>query len=350
MKNLNIDRLAANAGQNRHATARCSVLITLAMALCGATKIQAQYQLSPLDYFAAGINDSGTILADDGLGDSLLVNGDSVAINVLPDGVILQSGGINAQGTIIGLAITDDYSSTFAFVLTKQGKDTHLTIPGGSSVLPMGINSSGVVVGTYRARNPDNNRFFTHGFIWDATGPKTFDVPGSSNTYLRGINASGTMVGSYTSIGVAHSFMLAGSKITPLYLPGALQNFANGINSLGQIVGSYTSSANPGLNLGYIYDNGAVTPVGSVFSADQAPLSFQQPFDFGGGVSGTVTWVQSKNFTDVMGINDSGEIFGQCYVDYTVAVIDCDSCGLTPADFGDELTFGYFTGARDGSS
>jgi uncharacterized membrane protein len=138
-----------------------------------------------------------------------------------------------------------------------------------------------------------------------------------------------------------------GSTFSPLEIPGALSSYASGINSQGQIIGSYKSA--PDLHRGFIYDRGVITPVDSFFSEEEAPASLgTEPFDFGDGTSGTITWIRSESFTFLNAINDRGDILGGSQVWYA-AQVDCNGCGLTSDDFGNQLFLATFAGERDGS-
>ena len=342
--------------QNTKRQLGCLALMALALSPITALEIQAQYQLTPFHVpgyfgFPSGINNNGTIALNAFFffgpggprGGPVLVKGDSITPVSVPNLRGFRMEGINSQGTIVGYAYPLTSSTTLGVVRTQLGEVTILTIPGASATEPMGINTRGVVVGS--VTDGDG----THGFIWDSTGPQVFDAPGADVTYLRGINASGTAVGNSTIGGTSHAFSLAGTRFSPLHIPGASSSFANGINSLGQIVGSYQSAAHPDLNRGFIYDRGAVIPVDSIISEEETPPTLPpEPFDFGDGISGTVTWVRSERFTFVNGINDRGDFVGGSEVGYA-AQIDCDGCGLTPDDFGGYVFIATFTGERDGS-
>jgi uncharacterized membrane protein len=330
-------------------------LMALALTFLTALETQAQYQIATFDVpgyfgFPAGINNNGTIALNSWFfigpngpsGGPVLVKGDSATPVSVPNLRYLSMEGINAHETIVGTAYPEDSFELLGVVRTKQGEVTILNIPG-ASVMPMGINNRGVVVGSVTAEKG------THGFIWDASGPTLFDAPGADVTYLRGINTSGIVVGNYVKAGTSRAFSLEGSKVSLLNLPGATSSFASGINSRGEIAGSYSSAAEPNLNVGFVYDRGIVMPVPSIISEEDAPPTLpSEPFDFGDGVSGFINWVRMQRFTVVYGINDRGDIVGGSTVEY-VATIDCDGCGLNPEDFGGYVFIGTFTGERDGS-
>jgi uncharacterized membrane protein len=274
----------------------------------------------------------------------VLVKGDSVTPISIPNGVFPSVGGINSQGSIVGWAHTEDFSSSFGFLRTKQGEVTSLTIPGALATMPMGINAHGVVAGSVVGE--DRSR---HGLIWDSTGPTLFDAPGADFTELSGINAPGTVIGNYMSGGTSRAFTLTGSRFSPLDLPDALSSFAGGINDPGQIVGYFQSAADQELWRGFIQYRGVVTPVDYVLSEEDAPPSFPpEPFDWGDLGSGTVTYVRASVFTGITGINDRGDIVGRAGVGYK-PVVECGGCGLTADDFFALGLLDTFTGEPDGS-
>jgi len=73
------------------------------------------------------------------------------------------------------------------------------------------------------------------------------DFPSALMTQLNGINSAGLVVGSYEDDAGGHGFLLQNGAYTTIDYPGAQYSYAQGINDNGQIVGL----ANP---LGYLYD------------------------------------------------------------------------------------------------
>ncbi len=117
-----------------------------------------------------------------------------------------------------------------------------------------------------------------------AVGSRTFttlDFPGAVHTFLQGINNAGQIVGQYTdSTGKSHAFLFSGGTFTTLTIniPGVtiINSFAGGINNLGQSVGGYNEH-------GFLLSGGTATTID----------------------------VPGANFTNPLGINDSGQIVGR---------------------------------------
>jgi len=150
---------------------------------------------------------------------------------------------INDSGVVVGQSVGT------AFVRTPDGNMTNFAINGANVITPTGINSSGVVTGSYE----DANRVM-HGFVRDATGAiTTFDAPNAcltsrDGTWATGINAGGVVTGYYyTSAGqtcLAHGFVRAvDGTITSFDVPNAFQTLALGENDKGEIVGEWFGTA-----------------------------------------------------------------------------------------------------------
>lgn len=154
-----------------------------------------------------------------------------------------QATAINDSGVVVGQSVGT------AFVRTPDGNMTNFAINGANVITPTGINSSGVVTGSYE----DANRVM-HGFVRDATGAiTTFDAPNAcltshNGTWPTGINAGGVVTGYYyTSAGqtcLAHGFVRAvDGTITSFDVPNAFQTLALGENDKGEIVGEWFGTA-----------------------------------------------------------------------------------------------------------
>ena len=112
-----------------------------------------------------------------------------------------------------------------------------------------------------------------------------FRHPGSSQTYVTGVSNTGVIVGYYIdSQANDQGFALSNGEYTDINYPGASSTIPSGINSSGAIVGYYFS---PALNAwqAFLYSNGAYTTIGPN--------------------AGCIN-------TDAYGINDLGQIAGDC--------------------------------------
>ena len=71
------------------------------------------------------------------------------------------------------------------------------------------------------------------------------DFPGAATTEVSGINSSGVMVGSYTdNMGSTHGFKLDGDTFTGFDYPGAITTFAFSVNARGDVAGSFLDATN----------------------------------------------------------------------------------------------------------
>ena len=83
---------------------------------------------------------------------------------------------------------------------------TTIDVPGASETLPIGINSRGQIVGTYRDSTG------VHGFLYDGGVFTPIDVPGASATLAFGITPSGQIVGFYSDSTGQHGFLATPKK------------------------------------------------------------------------------------------------------------------------------------------
>src|SRR5437867_7082682 len=149
-------------------------------------------------------------------------------------------------------------------------------VPGAAETALLGINSLGVMVGTYF-----DSSNVAHGFIDNAGTITTVDFPGSTSTNARGINDNSDVVGTYyDAIQGFHGFAEIGGVFTTLDYPGATQTYAIAINASGQVAGTWTDGNYSGH--GFIWANGVFTSL-----------------DFPGALD-----------TEVRGLNNAGKIVG----------------------------------------
>ena len=184
-----------------------------------------------------------------------------------------------------------------SFTRSKKGRFSRpILFPGATVTNAAGINSSGLVCGSFevnvpempqnkeRAGFPDRpeNIIVTHGFFFDGSTYTQFDLPGSDNTYLTGVNDAGDFCGySSTTTGFHIGFVSIGGVITTFSGPGGVTISPLAINNLGQIVGYY----NP---------------------PDSAHGFFREA---DGTLTNPVDYPNAK-YTTLSGINDAGLIIG----------------------------------------
>jgi uncharacterized membrane protein len=176
--------------------------------------------------------------------------------------------GVNASGTVVGSmcglqeacgeatvgehAFAADYTPSYGYTLTP------MDFPGAASTIGGGINSQGVVVGSYCVTDTSCGTFESdHGFEFQGGVYTTVDFPGAKFTSINAINDNGDMVGVYGTQ-KAHGFLLHNGVFTTLDVPnaGRFENFES-INSAGVIVGTYTDAQNK--SHGFEYINGVST-------------------------------------------------------------------------------------------
>jgi probable HAF family extracellular repeat protein len=157
-----------------------------------------------------------------------------------------------------------------------------IDFPDATSTQANGINTSGMVVGTYRDATS------IHGFSREADGTyRRFDVHNAIFTSATGISDDGRIVGTYQDQdGKTHGFVHMGTS-RPIDVPGAGATCATGINSVGQIVGSFGASCPRGATQGFLLAKGVFSPAVVFHTSDVTATS-----------------------TTVSGINSAGQIVG----------------------------------------
>jgi probable HAF family extracellular repeat protein len=163
---------------------------------------------------------------------------------------------------------------------------TEFDVPGSTFTNAVGINSSGVVVGSFGAATQPGGR----GYLRDAAGNiTTFYVPNSMNTQPNCINDAGEVAGLLFDSAGYHGFIRdAAGNITVFDVPGSDPRFGTepeGINSSGQVTGVWQDSP-------HVY-HGFTRQASGEFTTFDAPGS---------------TYIIPYS------INDSGEVTGNGYV------------------------------------
>ena len=95
---------------------------------------------------------------------------------------------INNTNVIVGFVVVGRV--TVAFVI-KNGVYHQLSFGGRTNTQALGVNSSGVVVGSFLDAHGK-----MHGFLWTSTGLHQIDAPlGKGGTLINGVNDRGVLVG-----------------------------------------------------------------------------------------------------------------------------------------------------------
>jgi hypothetical protein len=111
---------------------------------------------------------------------------------------------------------------------------TGIDYPGAMQTRALGINSAGIVVGSF------DDSDGTHGFVLREGRFSSINVPGSTSTQARAINAREEIVGySADADGNLHGFFLHEGHFRVIDIPFATETRAEGINDAGVISGEY---------------------------------------------------------------------------------------------------------------
>lgn len=142
--------------------------------------------------------------------------------------------GLNSNGVVVGSFINS--SSAFEGYIYRNGKYETIVFPGSVGFTQAsGINDSNVVVGDFTGSD-----HLTHGFLLTPNGEfAQYDVAPGASTYVFGINNAANFVG-FTSFQGQPSvgFVDIGGTVTEFTFMGDY-TFASGINSVNDIVGYF---------------------------------------------------------------------------------------------------------------
>ncbi|HEY1940169.1 MAG TPA: hypothetical protein VGJ33_19745 [Candidatus Angelobacter sp.] len=140
--------------------------------------------------------------------------------------------GVNDLGDIVGQF--NDHGSNVGFLL-HNGKLTIISFPGAKQgTLPLSINNSGVVVGTYMLF-PDD---IPHGFIWKNGNFTNLTTPAGFIATPNKISNGGDIVGSFVDANlIEHGFSLDKGRFTSIDFPGSIDTRILAVNSFDNVVG-----------------------------------------------------------------------------------------------------------------
>lgn len=154
-------------------------------------------------------------------------------------------------------------------------------VPGSSSVLVTGINSSGEMVANYTdSAGSDHCELISGSTITQIVDPNQTGTGPGNGTNCRGINNSGQIVGSYSFTPWGNGFLYSGGTYIDVIVPGATAGtIAYGLNNAGGIVGSFADNVG---QHGFLY-----TVSNSTYTTLNVP---------------------GATYTLAIGVNDGGEI------------------------------------------
>ena len=239
-----------------------------------------------------------------------------------PNAPATSVAGINNSGQIVGsysVASSGGYQ-TFGFLLSS-GSYTQIMVPGSLNTYAYGINNAGAIVGTYY-----QTATICHGFLLVANALKSIDFPGSTCSAASGINDSNQIVGWYSdNNGQSHGFLLSGGTFTSIDPPLSTQVTARKINNSGLVLGDYVVANRAGYGF-YLFKDGTYSNVNvpGILSVrgmnnkgeivgECAVGSAYDGYVSNGTLFNTFTAGSSSSPMQLMDINDYGQVIGSSY-------------------------------------
>jgi len=151
---------------------------------------------------------------------------------------------VNNSMTVTGSYLTRGGGSAEGFVRNAIGDITTFVVPESLQTNPVSINAAGEIAGS--SLDYSANSF---GFVRYPNGSIATFSPGGGHpgiTYVQGINNAGTIVGSYAAaIGLPpiHGYIrCASGEITTFDVPGSDRTQPALINDAGEVAGIYSSN------------------------------------------------------------------------------------------------------------
>lgn len=193
---------------------------------------------------------------------------------------------VNVSGRVVG-SFVSGAGATEGFLWNGFNGSSNIIIAPGSANYSRanGINDADTIVGDYYGKDG-----LFHGFIDNRGSFSQYDLPGFDgnnnkfSTSLFGISENGDLVGASNKGGTEEGFVAISGQVFTFYGSGNDITYAYGINDFGVAVGQFYDSKN--LSHGFMWSGGVVTEIPYPEAAQTA----------------------------CVGINDSGEITGY-YVD-----------------------------------
>ncbi len=171
----------------------------------------------------------------------LVLSGTSLATVDYPGAASTSLSGINYWGSIVGNYFIQP--GTFGAFELKNGVFTPISYPGSVDTFAASINDKGVIVGHYHVYQPP----YFHGFVLTNGVYKTLDhpAPTTGSTYPTDLNSSGVIVGTYRdSSYVYRGFIYINGIFKDIVVPKFGAASVNGINGYGYVTGTYGSGIN----------------------------------------------------------------------------------------------------------
>jgi hypothetical protein len=204
------------------------------------------------------------------------------------DAAITQLRGIGPGGEIVGsYRMAGEAAVNFhGFILTTGGEFVSVDYPGHTNTIPQRILPNGTILGCYHDGDTMDSM---HGILRDKDGFSEYYRP---TTMHNGATPSGHRItGLFTDFtviptGKGRAYVLEDGVFTPFDAPNSVFTAAWDMSPSGTIVGLFVDAAS--LTHGFVLDRGQFTRI-----------DYRLP-------AGT-----NANYTDVFGINASGDIVGK---------------------------------------
>lgn len=204
---------------------------------------------------------------------------------------------------------------------------TTIDVPGHVLTELTGINSSGVMTGTFTDNLGSGD--YDHGFTFDGKNFSFFNYPFSRSTQTGGINDLGIIVGTAEFGGgiVSQGFFYDGHTFTKFHAPNVPNTYPAAINNAGDVAGGAGYAG--GDIFGFVYHDGKFSrvqfpgqtgfaPATGINDSDQITgftsngLSYTAYLDIS-NLFTNITFPNGENYSLAMGINDSGIVVGYYY-------------------------------------
>jgi probable HAF family extracellular repeat protein len=234
--------------------------------------------------------------------------------------------GMNSLGDVVGMNYNFSEERFHAMVVyhDSYGIINNIGDLGGLNSQALGINDNGDIVGSSETPgNLEDPHGPYHAFLYSKGVMSDLGTMGYLSSQANGINNSGQIVGSCTDgNGLQHAFLRSGETMTDISPPNVISSGANAINISGEIIGGYFKS-DKSIHVAVFRDGGAIDlgNLGGNQITVSAINSIGQIVGYAEAKDGRLhAFLYEKDqmtdlgisgeFSEALGINDSGQIVG----------------------------------------
>jgi hypothetical protein len=211
-----------------------------------------RYSGGHLNFFAPGgaaawftaRNDAGISIGEElsNVAQGFMLHGSSGVTPIIHPKAVMGTfvQGINRWNSVVGYYL-DANNVPHGFKFLSNGTFIDINFPGAQRTTPMGINDSGMIVGSYI------DVFGSHGFIYHSGKWATLDNPAApvGTTGLNGISNAGKIIGFNSTQPKPTTFLYENGAFKVIAVPNASGGtFANGISANGLITGDAYLNSN----------------------------------------------------------------------------------------------------------